>query len=319
MLTSEWPTPEQPHTVPYVVRQFSFLRRAGVEVEVFPFRGAKRVTNYVRAWVRLRRAVDLRSFDLVHAQFGQSALLALPKRRPLVVTFRGSDILGILGPDGRTTRYGRILRRLCQLVARIADEVIIVSEGQRAFVPASVQPHVLPSGLDLASVPTLSPDVARRELGLDPDARHVLFVGPATYGKGHDVAERSVELLRARMAVNLVLGVGLQQAEILLLMRACDALLFTSRQEGSPNVVKEALACDLPIVSTPVGDVRERLAGVDGCEVVSDWDPEVIAAALERVLSRGGRIEGKKAVKELDETAITERLLEIYRSAVGHA
>jgi len=75
-------------------------------------------------------------------------------------------------------------------------------------------------------------------------------------------------------------------------MSACDALVFTSMLEGSPNVVKEALACDLPVVSVPVGDVATRLRGVAGCELCADERPETIAAALERVLRRGGRAAG---------------------------
>ena len=95
-------------------------------------------------------------------------------------------------------------------------------------------------------------------------------------------------------------------------MAACDALVFTSLQEGSPNAVKEALACNLPVVSVPVGDVAERLQGVAGCELCADDRPETVAAALARVLARAARVDGRSAVRRLDEHLLTQRVVGIY-------
>jgi len=100
-------------------------------------------------------------------------------------------------------------------------------------------------------------------------------------------------------------------------MSACDALVFTSFQEGSPNVVKEALACNLPVVSVPVADVPQRLRGIEGCEACGDDRTETIAAALERVLRRGQRIRGREAVQDLDERLLAAKLIGIYRSVLG--
>jgi glycosyltransferase involved in cell wall biosynthesis len=104
--------------------------------------------------------------------------------------------------------------------------------------------------------------------------------------------------------------------EVPLHMSAGDALVFTSRQEGSPNVVKEALACNLPVVSVRVADVPERLRGVVGCELCDDERPETLAAALERVLRRKQRSNGREAAQALDERLLTARLIEVYRSVL---
>ena len=101
-----------------------------------------------------------------------------------------------------------------------------------------------------------------------------------------------------------------------LLMNACDALIFTSLQEGSPNAVKEALACNLPVVSVPVGDVAERLHGVAGCELCPDDRPETLAAALERVLKRGTRTASRETVAHLDERLIADRVIGVYMRAM---
>src|SRR5262249_60445375 len=102
----------------------------------------------------------------------------------------------------------------------------------------------------------------------------------------------AVEILNERLPARLIIAWGVPHAEIPVYMGACDVFVFTSSQEGSPNVVKEALACDLPVVSVAVGDVRQRLQGVEGCEVCADERPETIAAALERALRRGGGVRG---------------------------
>ena len=314
-VTSEWITTG--HGVPFIVRQVEFLRRAGIDVEVFPFRAAKNPINYLKGWRQLRRKLKRERYDLIHAQFGQSGLLALPKRLPLVVTLRGDDILGVNRPGRRPALYGRLLRRLSQLVAACSDAVIVVADHMRAHVPSSASVHVIPSGLDFDLFMRLPQTEARRRLGLPEGERLVLFAcNPADERKGFDLARRGAEILNERLSSKLIVAWGVPHAEIPVYMSACDVFVFTSTQEGSPDIVKEALACDLPVVSLDVGDVRQRLQGVEGCEVCADERPETIAAALERALRRGGRIRGREAVQCLDEKLLTEKVIDVYRAVV---
>src|SRR5881397_2727494 len=142
-------------------RLAEFLRTAGVDVDVLHFRGQRRPWKYALAWLRARRRLMFGRHDLVHAQFGQSGLLALPTRLPLVVTYRGSDLLGIVGPDGQYTRSGRILQWLTRMVARRADAVVVVSDHVKSHLPPSVPATVLPSGLDLTLFRPIPRDAAR--------------------------------------------------------------------------------------------------------------------------------------------------------------
>jgi teichuronic acid biosynthesis glycosyltransferase TuaC len=320
MLTSEWPTPQRPYHAPYLVQQVDFLRGAGVDVDVFSFRGARRPLNYLKAWWRLRRQLRQRRYDLLHAQFGQSALLAWPKRLPLVVTFHGCDLQGVKRPDGRLSWGGRFLQRLCQLIALRADAVILVSERMRQFIPRSVPASIIPTGLNFDEIPLVDRAEARRRRGLPLSERLVLFVGnPVETVKRYPLAQQAVEALNRTCPARLILGWGVLRPEILLLMNACDALVMTSIQEGSPCVVKEALACNLPIVSLDVGDVPVRVKDVAGCEICADERPETIAAALERVLRRGERVRGRDAVQELDERRLAARITAIYKAVLRNA
>jgi glycosyltransferase involved in cell wall biosynthesis len=322
MITSDWPDHASwGGTATFIPRQVDFLRAAGVDVDVFRFRGGGKAVRYAAAWFDVQRRLRRERYDLVHAQFGQSGLLALPKRLPLVVTFRGDDLEGVLNEaTGQLTARGRMLPLLSRAVARRADATIVVSAHMKAFLHPQAQPHVIPSGLDFKHFRLIPQAEARRHLGLPPEGRLALFVGsPTSSRKRYDLARRAVDIVKRSRPVELVLGWAVPHEQIPYFMNACDALVFTSRQEGSPNVVKEALACNLPVVSVAVGDVPERLRDLTGCEVCADDAPETIAAALIRTLDRGARTAGRERMRELDEHIITERVIGVYRSVLQQA
>ncbi len=320
MITSDWPDHASwGGTATFISRQVDFLRAAGVDVDVFRFHGGGQPVRYASAWLDVQRRLRRERYDLVHAQFGQSGLLALPKRLPLVVTFRGDDLEGVLSNStGRLTPRGRVLPMVSRVVARRADATIVVSAHLKAFLHHEAQPHVIPSGLDLERFRLIPQAEARRHLGLPPDRPLVLFVGsPTSTRKRYDLARQAVDIVQPSLPAELVLGWAIPHDQIPYYMNACDALVFTSRQEGSPNVVKEALACNLPVVSVAVGDVPERLRDLPGCEVCADDLPETIAAALVRALHRGQRTASRERMLELDEHVITKKVMGVYRSVLA--
>ncbi len=319
MVTAGWPTPGQAQTTHFIKRQAESLQAAGVDVEVFHFRGGQKLRNYVTAWAAVQSRLAAGRYDLVHAQFGQSGVLALPKRLPLIVTLRGDDLQGIIDDaTARITVKGRVLKWLSRWVASRADAVIVVSDHMRAFLDPAVRAHVIPSGLDLSSFRVMPRAEARRYLGLSQEKRLVLFGGnPACARKRYALAQAAVERLNRSLPVELIVAWGVRHADMPYYMNACDALVFTSMQEGSPNVVKEALACNLPVVSVDVGDVKSRLQGVSASEVCVDERPETIAAALERVVRTAQRSNGRDTVAQLDEALITAKVMGVYESVLS--
>lgn len=315
MVTSEWPTPEHPEWAPFVVQQVEDLRALGVHLDVFAFRGRRSPWRYLQAWVRLRRRLLARSFDLVHAQYGQSALVAWPCPVPLVITFHGSDLQGIVGPGGRYTFQGRVLRALSRWAARRASAVIVVSERLARLLPKDLKVQVIPGGVDREAFRPMPSDEARRLLGLPSTRRLVLFpADPADPVKRFALARAAVERLQGTMDIELLSLGGVPHDRMPLYYNACDVVLVTSFHEGSPTVVKEALACNAPVVSLDVGDVAERVRGIEGCVVVRRGTPDELARGIAAAVAHGRLLDGREAVMPLDRRSVAERIVGVYRS-----
>ncbi|HMG11625.1 MAG TPA: glycosyltransferase [Gemmatimonadaceae bacterium] len=319
MVTSEWPDPAHPNWVPFLVEQVTSLKNAGVDVRVFSFRGAKNPWNYMKAWLRLHELIKTGQYDLIHAQYGQSGLIALPRRLPLVVTFHGSDLMGDTDHRGRYTLPGRILVVLSKLVSHYADSIIVAANHLGRKLPGGTQYHIIPTGLDLERFRPINMNEAREELNLPKNKKIILFGGrPEMSVKRYFLARKTISLLQQDQ-VELLTVSNAPHEQMPLYLNAADVLLLTSRHEGSPTIIKEALACNLPIVSTDVGDVRERIGSIAGCMVCDDDRPEIIAASLRTILARDQPINGRTTVEDFDEKRLTQTVISIYQHALVRA
>ncbi len=317
IVTSEWSTSINDISGIHVGNQVNRLRAAGLNVSVFNFLGHKNPLNYIKAIMRFRR-LDFENYDVIHAHHGQSGIVALAQRQcPVVVTFHGSDLQGIRDEHGRVTPLGYVLSLSSQWIASRANEIILVADYLAKYIHNRPY-HLIPAGIDLNLFNPLSMDEARSILGLPTNKRLILFVGnPARTEKRFWLAQKAVESLHGTIPAQLVVANGVLPRKMPLFMNACDILLVTSSTEGSPNTVKEALACDLPIVSTDVGDVRQRIQSIEGCIVCENDHPETIATALKEVLARNKRIKGRKSVRDLDENLLSLKIIQVYEKAVS--
>lgn len=315
VVTSEWPTVEDPTAVPFIVQQVDALRACGHVVEVWSFRGRKRLRSYVRARRTVAKILRGDRFDLVHAHFGQSGFVVPRAAPPLVVTYHGNDLFGIVGRHGRYTVRGFVQRLVSHHIARRADAVIAISKRLADRLPRGVRAVVIPDPVDLDRFRPIEKSDARERLGVPDDDVLVLFGGRPSYPVKRVVLAQDVvsRIPRAR----LITVERESHADVATWMNACDALLVTSRHEGGPLMAKEALAVNVPVVTVDVGDVREYAGCVDGCAVVGDDDPDRIADALRAVLDRRERVRGREAVADLSPDRIADRLVEVYRSVLG--
>jgi glycosyltransferase involved in cell wall biosynthesis len=314
MVTIALPTQAAPGTTAFIVRQIESIAALGVDVTTVEIKGF-RVLKYVQTWPRVRQLA--RSVDIVHAHFGYPAWIALPesRRRPVVVSFLGDDLLGTPDASGRIHPLSRVVVAIDRVVARVVDAVIVQST-EMARIVEPVRAHVIPNGIDLDAFRPLERAAARHELSWSEDARYVLFGGnPGNPRKNFPLARDAVAHASAKLGapVELVSLVGVPPDRVPLHMNGADVLLLTSFVEGSPNVVKEALACNVAVVSVPVGDVRDVIGDVAGCELCPR-DPAALGEALVRRLSNPTRVDGRAALHRngLDLETVAQRVRSVY-------
>lgn len=315
-----YPSTDAPAWGTFVEQQVKGLRRVGLEVEVlFADRARNGPGVYRKLSTILQERVTHTSPALVHAMYGglmAEVVTRVIRDRPIVVSFCGSDLLG--EPlSGRLRRFAAGLGVMAsRAAARRADGVIVKSANLRDALPLNVQRKVVvvPNGVDLVRFRPMCRRECRVRLGWDDGGFHVLF--PANSGnavKRPWLAQAAIDVLRATGAQAELHHLSDVPHEMVpLWLNASDALLLTSQHEGSANVIKEALACDIPVVSVDVGDARERLRNVEGCHIAA---PDAMDLARKLVLVHDGarRIEGRAAVANLSLEAVARHLKEFYK------
>lgn len=320
-VTNMYPTAEDPAFGVFVASQMESIRQAGHTVEVQVIDGRRGPLAYLEAVRRLRNAGREPGFDLVHAHYGLSGYAASLAPLPFVVSFCGDDLLGTPDGAGGLTWKSRVARRLSRTAARKAAGIICKSEGLRLALPRTEdreRARVIPNGVDVHRFAPGSRADARAALGLPEDEMLVLF--PHTSGerrKRLDLAEAAMGRLAARgVEARLWQVAGLPQARMAHCYRAADCLLLTSDWEGSPNVVKEALCCDLPVVSVDAGDVAEWIGLTHG-GAIAPRDPEALATALASALVPRRRVDGSALRRTLALPEIAARIVAVYRDALA--
>jgi teichuronic acid biosynthesis glycosyltransferase TuaC len=314
IVTTEWPTSQRPYRVPFLTRQIDLLRNRGLEFEIFHFEGRRNPFNYLKAFIKIQRKISSNKFDVIHAQWGQSALPILFSEIPLVVTFRGSDLYGITRTDGTYSVLGKILTYLSSLTARKAKAIILVSAAMRKLLPKISQTKVsiIPTGINLNLFRPLSMEECRIKLGLDLTKKFVLFGGdPERADKRFNLASESLVYVNQKYPVEFLIARNVEQTAMPLYINAANLILLTSKHEGSPNIIKEALACNKPIVTVNVGDVSERIGSIRGSRITDD-SPISIAEAITGVLEEKEFYESRNSILELDENLITDQIIDIY-------
>lgn len=288
---------------PFIVEQAEALKGYGCGIEYFGLKG-KGLKGYLRNLPQLKRKIEELRPDVIHAHYGLSGLLAnLQRKVPVVTTYHGSDI-----NDKKVLPFSKMAMRLSAWNIFVSRKTmgIAIAQPKRNFV-------LLPCGVDLSDLQLTQKSEARRKMDLEVGKKYVLFAGAFNNAvKNAALAKETVELLHDENVELLELK-GYSREEVTLLMCAADAFLMTSFTEGSPQVIKEAMACGCPIVSVDVGDVKERVEGVVGCYIAKAYKPQELAELLMKALSLEGTNGRDKIVADgLENGIVAGKLMEIY-------
>ena len=305
---------------PFIEEQIAALQQEGVQIIRYGVTGHG-ILGYLCELPALRRLIRAERPDIVHAHYGLSGLLAnLQRLVPVVTTYHGSDI-----NVPKILRFSRIAMRLSAFNIFVSKRNISIALSPNRLITSRLKKRssLLPCGVNLTDDQLTSRAEARQALGIADDAKVVLFAGAFDNAvKDAPLAQEAVSFASnlSPFASNLILQElrGFTRAEVNLWMCAANCLLLTSKTEGSPQVIKEAMACGCPIVSVDVGDVAERVSGVEGCYVVRTREPKDIAVALQKALAYEGKTNGRQRIQEmgLSNDQVAERLMAIYQSLV---
>ncbi len=303
VITNTYPTTNTPGDAPQIKDQVEAIKAKGNDVEVMYVSHYRGIWSYIAAALKIMGlSFQHRHYDLIHAYYGHCGFLArLQAKYPVVVTFLGSDLL-----YRRDSRIGKP-------AARLADGVIVQSEEMKR-VSKREDARVIPFGVNLNLFKPYPMQTARRELGLDLDEKLVLFPwDPARVVKRYDLIEEAVRIVnQKREKVRLISVYDKPHEVVAKYMNACNVMVLASFHEGSPMALREAMACNLPIVAVDVGDVRQIIEGVAGCFLCTH-DPADIAEKINLVLDRGERTSGALAIRQADASWGADQVLQLYR------
>lgn len=287
---------------PFITEQVDAQIQAGVDCQYFGI-SEKGLWGYLKSLHGLRKAIASFQPDIIHAHYGLCGLLSnLQRRIPVVTTYHGSDI-----NNPKTFK-------LSKWAIELSSHNVFVSKSNISIAhPKKSNYSLIPCGINLEDYPIIDRLEARKAMGLNPESKYVLFSGSFDNRvKNAPLAKTAISLMPD---VELIELKGFTRSQVAMMMQAVNALLMTSFTEGSPQVIKEAMACGCPIVSVDVGDVKEMIEGVAGC-YISEREPQAIAKYLTKAFASGNRTRGRDIIieKQLTNEIIASKLIEIYNS-----
>lgn len=316
-----YPTEDNPHNQMFIKTQVDSLSEAGIECDVLTLQGAG-FRKYVQGKPQVRKALNAKTYDLIHAHYSFCGWAGMGLGLPLVSSFLGSDLYGKPRQDGSFPMWSKVSH--LWIARRVADRSAArIVKSQAMQTDLQRQAHVVPNGVDCDRFHPVSPEekaTLKQELGLKADTRHILFAGnPDLPRKRFALAVAAVEKAQASVPFPLKLMPlsGQTHETVIKHMQASDMLILTSSLEGSPNVVKEAMAANMRLVAVEVGDTRERLHGVSGCRCTSRHDAASVGAAVAEIFNSDEPSEARKAVQPLHMPLVAEQIRAIYEEALG--
>lgn len=306
---------------PFIFEQVESLKHLCVEIDFYLIK-RKGIWGYLKERKGLIEKISEFQPHLIHAHFGLSGLLAnLQRKVPVVTTYHGSDInnngifpfsvLSILLSKWNIFVSEKNMKKGCFQFYSNHSTMNGIQKASNITAKSSI----IPCGINTKLFFSINSLEARKLVGLDIEKKYVLFAGAFNNQvKNYELAN---EALLDVSGVTLLELKGYTRLQVMWLMNAVDVVLMTSHTEGSPQFIKEAMACNCPIVSVPVGDVPELIDGVEGC-YISTYDAVSVKENVIKALEYGKRTEARKIIVDrklgLDEIAV--RVYDVWRRVI---
>jgi teichuronic acid biosynthesis glycosyltransferase TuaC len=298
-----------------ILAQSDSIADEGIHVINYPLIG-KGITGYLKNIKKIKKEVREKNIDILHAHFGFCALISIfgKSGKKLVVSLMGTDVIGT---EHKKLSY-RLVDKCIVLAIRffanhLFDSTIVKSNQMLNYLNKNKTFHVIPNGVDFDIFYTVDKNQAREQLGLDPSKKIILFsTDPQRPEKNFALAEKAVSYFNDS-SIELLIINEISQKELNLYYNASDVILLTSLHEGSPNIIKESLACNKVIVSTNVGDVAQNIKDVNNCFLTS-FDPQETFEKLKEALNTNGLSDGREKIQHLNKKVVAKKIVSLYNS-----
>jgi glycosyltransferase involved in cell wall biosynthesis len=308
----------KPTSVSNLVRsQAESLISSNLSVDMYYIKGTG-IFGYIKNILPLKRKIKKNQYNIIHAHYGLSgcvSLIAKNKKSRLIISFMGNDILGDHANNGKSSFYGNLLVRLNKSFAKHADHIIVKSKEMSERITTDNK-SIIPNGVNLEKFFPIDRHLALKKVHWDSQLIHIFFLSnPERPEKNYDLV-KAASLLLGIESVEMHFLNQIPHNELVNYYNASDVCILTSYHEGSPNVIKEAMACNRPIVSTIVGDVSMVIGDTSGCFVCS-YDPLDVVEKLTRAIEFAkdkGSTNGRNQIINtgLDSKTIARKINEIY-------
>jgi teichuronic acid biosynthesis glycosyltransferase TuaC len=306
---------------PFIRTQGESLKHAGIDIRYFTIYG-KGILGYLKAACELRKYVKRNPVDIIHAHYtlsGWSAVLSFSKR-PIVLSLMGTDAYGQYIGLNKIKFSSRYLIVLTYLIQPFVKSIICKSKNIERSIILKKKSHIIPNGILLGKFSCYE-NGFKKDLNLDPGKKYALFLGnKKSNRKNFKLAESAVSLINSDNII-LIAPYPVSHDQVVKYLNSVDVLVLTSLMEGSPNVIKEAMACNCPIVSTDVGDVRRVIGETDGCYITS-FEPEEVAEKIKLAIEfseKKGRTKGRERIIQLglDSDTTAKKIIDVYKKALS--
>lgn len=330
VVTNMYPTEEKPSYGIFVKTQMDAVAKRGHELKIVFINGSQSALHYLRGFKEVRKAIQEFQPDVIHAHYGLTGFIAAlgaiqALKIPLVLSLCGDDVLGtpkeVKNSKHSLTLKSQVIRALSRVASYRASKIIVKSEEMARVVRGwGIQDlEVIPNGVDTEFFFPLPQETARRKLGLEMEKKYLLFPHtPYEVRKRVDLAKEITERVKkAGIDVQLLVIYHQKQEKLRDYYSAANCMLLTSEWEGSPNVLKEAMACNLPTVCFDVGDVKWLSEHTEGHYVIPRGDLDSMAQKVVEVLQKNPEANGRKKIEEsLSGLQVARRIEGLLEGAV---
>ena len=301
---------------PIIKSQGEAIKQKGIYLSYFTIKG-KGLIGYIRNVQLLKKCLNQNNYDIIHAHYALCGWISLfsKSKTPVIVSYMGCDVYGDVNKKGKKklNSYYNIVS--AQLLQPFVNKIIVKSKNLEKYVFLKKKVVNKPNGVNFSLFKPYDKEACRSKLQLPHDKKLIFFLGnPSDPRKNLILLQNAVQRIQ-ECHVEIVNPYPVAHADVVTYLNACDVLALPSYLEGSPNVIKEAMACNTPIVATDVGDVRQLIEGTKGC-FISSFSAEEMAGKIKKALAFEGKTNGREKIRHLDSRVVAQQIIDLYKQVV---